>query len=441
MTIQDFTNYPIEKRDLTNPIQNSRVLEIAEQLYQKHDNILGLEEDLMSSSKFVSNTSPVLLEAIKCAASKKKVSQLKEAVHLSVVFGMYNETARLQTKDENTHGEDCLREKVRQLNWLSKGLSAKLTWDIIAVDDGCPQEPSSYEVAQAIKEDEFYKKVEVLKLADAIGELVICQGFMDLDSPSDSRKGGAITYGLWKALDKFVSKNKKHIISYTDADLSSNLAQSGNLIIPIAQEGKKASLAHRYGMAKSVLVKENATTTEPESTRDQPGKLIILLRHYARTSLFPLLKDIKDTQAGFKAFDAEALREVLLYMEFMNETFDVELLLRFLHKHGTSCVENVPVLFTEDLAMSNFPANKLTTNHVDMFSHLADIYSKLGTKMNDVPDDVVNFWKTLDFEMLEELTCYYSQSALVEQLDAGLFDFEWSFQEIKMVAERKVKAS
>lgn len=230
MILSDFSKYPFEKRDLTNPNQNAKVLELAEDIYSSFSNILELENELFNDPDFVTQTSPILLEAIKCAASKSQLSQSGKSIHLSVVFAMYNETARLQKKTENIHGEDCLREKIRQLKWLQQGMSDLISWNIIAVDDGCPAKPSSYEVASEIVKSEFYRNVEVLKLESAINNLAICQGFMDLNTTKDSRKGGAITYGLWKTQDIFVPAHKHHVVIYTDADLSSNLAQSGLLI-------------------------------------------------------------------------------------------------------------------------------------------------------------------------------------------------------------------
>ncbi len=430
MIISDFSNYPLEKRELTNTDQNTKVLELAQQIVSTNPNIVEVEDQLFRDSKFISKTNPVLLEAIKCAAAKKKLKTAPIPIHLTVVFAMYQEASRLLPKSSNNpHGEDCLREKIRQLDWLTHGIEERFSWNIIAVDDGCVEKPSSYDVAQEILANELHTNISVIKLEDYLHHLAICPGFIDLETTEDSRKGGAITCGLWKAQNTFVPNGTKHIIAFTDADLSSNLAQFGSLIFPIITNKKKAAIGHRYGTEKSVLIKGNKATTEPDSTISQPGKLIILLRHYARKALLPQLEHIKDTQAGFKAFDAKALSEVLPYLESMNETFDVELLLRFISKHGKSEVESVPFLFTEDLAMSNFPANSVSEGHIKMFDQLISIYEKFGNRFHLVPQSTYKFWKDLSITQLMAIIQHLEANP-PKDLDKLLFDFNWD--EVKL---------
>jgi len=435
MTIEDFNMKACwVKRDLTSSAQNKEVLNIASNLYRQNEDIIDLEHTLFSDAEYVRQANPILLEALKCASSKKKLSDIDHPVHISVVFAMYGETERLKPlTPKNPHGEDCLMEKIRQLNWLTSDLP-DISWSMIAVDDGCCKKPSSAEVARELLSLENQANVTVLKLSEAIGNEIICKGFMDLEKTSDSKKGGAITYGLWKAQETFIPLNKQHVICYTDADLSSNLGQLGHLVLPISK-GKKAALAQRYGMIGSALIKKEENTSEPDSTRNQPGKNIILLRHFARESLLPSLRGINDVQAGFKAFDAQALKKATLHLKSMNQTFDVELLLRFTCLHGRDSVHLSPILFTEDLDLSNFPANAANTTHLEMFSQLVEIYSNVGIDLNQIDEEIYQFWLKLDFEDLSNILENIS-TEMENLIDQELFNFKWSIKTLKSLMKK-----
>ena len=67
-------------------------------------------------------------------------AELAGPIHLTVVWAMYGETGRMVPRAEHPHGEDFVRAKVRQLDWLTGGLPG-VTWSIIACDDGCPDRP------------------------------------------------------------------------------------------------------------------------------------------------------------------------------------------------------------------------------------------------------------------------------------------------------------
>ena len=64
MDIIDFSSFPLEKRDLTNSDQNAQIIELAQQIYVKHEDVLELENLLFRDNKFVSNTSPLVLEVV-----------------------------------------------------------------------------------------------------------------------------------------------------------------------------------------------------------------------------------------------------------------------------------------------------------------------------------------------------------------------------------------
>jgi hypothetical protein len=73
---------------------------------------------------------------------------------------------------EHPHGEDFVRAKVAQLDWLTAGLPG-VTWSIVACDDGCPDEPSSADLMAASSPPRATRRtgtgaVRVIRLADVI---------------------------------------------------------------------------------------------------------------------------------------------------------------------------------------------------------------------------------------------------------------------------------
>ena len=85
------------------------------------------------------NEVPLALHlAAKLAKSRQVITGLARHTKLSVVFAVYKENHRLLTPEEHPSGEDFLRRKVAQIEWLASN-SPKLAWELVAVDDGCPE--------------------------------------------------------------------------------------------------------------------------------------------------------------------------------------------------------------------------------------------------------------------------------------------------------------
>jgi hypothetical protein len=248
--------------------------------------------------------------AAKLAKSRKAVANLSQPVRLSVIFAVYKEHHRLMRPDEHESGEDFLRRKVAQLEWLS-GASPHLSWELLAVDDGCPV--GSGALIKEIAQTEGLENVRVLHLEKAIREKLAIAG--SLRSPDESRKGGSILYGMWEAARKSVV-NVDHVILYTDADLSTHLGQAGLLIDPIVNGGMDVAMGSR---------REDTSVVVKKGKRNVRGKLFIYLW---KRMLSPALLDVTDTQCGFKAFRAVAATKILDDLLERGFAFDVELLLK-----------------------------------------------------------------------------------------------------------------
>src|SRR6516225_10148200 len=361
-------------RDLTDSDQNQAVLDTA----------AALAGGRAAAACVAARHGPaVAAEAVAAARSRRRLGELTGPVHLTVVWAMYGETGRMVPRSAHPHGEDFVRTKVRQLDWLTGGLHG-VTWSIIACDDGCPDRPSSADLMTDIAKAEGYptkghRSVRVLRLAELINsDISISPAFGRLTSTDQSRKGGSILAGLAAAVATGPARANgagRHVVCYTDADLSANLAQLGSLAAPVvAGDTVVGALGQRYGIEGAVLVRADGPVTEPHSTGDKPDKIIILFRHFVRALLIPSLAQVLDTQAGFKGFDGAALGPVIWQMTSFNETFDVELLIHFAQHYGPRALAVEPIVFTEDFAATKFPSVEPGSRHLAMVHQVVELY-------------------------------------------------------------------
>jgi hypothetical protein len=427
----------VHARDLTDSDQNQAVLDVASVL---------VETDAAAAGGAASSHGPaVAAEAIAAARSRRRLAELAGPIHLTVVWAMFGETGRIVPRAEHPHGEDFVRAKVRQLDWLTGGLPG-VTWSIIACDDGCPDRPSSADLMTDIARAEGYpreghRSVTVLRLAEVIGsDTSISPAFDRLTSTEQSRKGGSILAALASAVATGPAPANgagRHVVCYTDADLSANLAQLGTLAAPlVAGDNVVGALGQRYGIEGAVLVKAGGPVTEPHSTGDKPDKIIVLFRHYVRALLIPPLAHVLDTQAGFKAFDAPALSPAIAQMTSFNETFDVELLVHLAQDHGPRSLAVEPIVFTEDFAATNFPSVDPGPRHLAMVRQTVDLYDRLVAPVAPVTGeaaDLLALLRTLDLD---------GYVTLIEQLraedpgDPTLFDRRWPVPHLRDIVGR-----
>ncbi|HEX2809004.1 MAG TPA: hypothetical protein VHN80_22800, partial [Kineosporiaceae bacterium] len=361
------------------------------------------------------------------------------------VWAMYGETGRMGPRSAHPHGEDFVRTKVRQLDWLTGGLPG-VTWSIIACDDGCPDQPSSADLMADIAVAEGYpskghRSVTVLRLAEMIaGGVRICPAFDRLTSTEQSRKGGSILAGLAAAVRGApIQANGvgRHVVCYTDADLSANLAQLGSLAAPlVAGDEVAGALGQRYGMDGAVLVRADGPATEPHSTGDKPDKIIILFRHFVRALLVPALAHVLDTQAGFKAFDAIALSPVLQEMTSFNETFDVELLIRLAQRYGPRALAVEPIVFTEDFAATNFPSVDPGSGHLAMLHQVVDLYDRLVASRAPVTGDAADLVTLVSGLDLNDYVTLIERLRAEDPGDPTLFDRRWPVQHLRNILRR-----
>jgi hypothetical protein len=423
-------------RDLTDSDQNQAVLDLASAL---------AEGGAAAGGSAASHGPAVAAEAMAAARSRRRLGELTGPVHLTVVWAMYGETGRMVPRAAHPHGEDFVRAKVRQLDWLTGGLPG-VTWSIIACDDGCPDRPSSAEVMTGIAAAEGYpgkghRSVRVLRLAEVIGgDIPVSPAFDRLTSTDQSRKGGSILAGLAAAAGADPARadgTGRHVVCYTDADLSANLAQLGSLAAPVVAGDKVVGAAgQRYGIEGAVLVRADGPVTEPRSTGGKPDKIIILFRHFVRALLIPPLAQVLDTQAGFKAFDGAALGPAIGQMTSFNETFDVELLVHLTQRYGPRALAVEPIVFTEDFAATNFPSVEPGPRHLTMVHQVVELYDRLVAPVAPVTGeaaDLLTLIRTLD---LDGYVTLIEQLRAEDRDDPTLFDRRWPVPHLRDILRR-----
>jgi len=316
--------------DLTDAAHLAQVRTLAETLASDSDGpgeLSALESDWATRKKEI----PLMAHlAVKLALSRALLREIRGPVRLSVVFAVYKEHTRILTRDEHPHGEDFLREKIRQLRWLCDGRD-DATWDLTVVDDGCPE--GSGRIAARILDEDPGADGRVMFLGDACGG--DHPAVRPLATPDDSRKGGSILCGLWEAA---AEPDPRRVVIFTDADLSTHLGQAGLLAHAILDGGADAAIGSR---------REPTSVAVKKGTRNVRGKLFI----YLWKRLFPPLREIVDTQCGFKAFRADIVREICADTLEKQFAFDIELLLRTELRRPDS-IRKVPVAWIDSEAAS-----------------------------------------------------------------------------------------
>eukprot|EP00930_Biecheleria_cincta_P040349 TRINITY_DN2764_c0_g1_i2.p1 TRINITY_DN2764_c0_g1~~TRINITY_DN2764_c0_g1_i2.p1 ORF type:complete len:454 (+),score=120.13 TRINITY_DN2764_c0_g1_i2:68-1429(+) len=429
-------------RDLTNTEETMQVLSLADEILASGCDIEEIKKQTFGGEA-EKPAPPVLVSAVG-AAESKLLLQKCPAHHLSCIFAMYGEKNRIRTKAEHENGQDFMTAKVRQLEWLFAGQTDK-TWEIVAVDDGCPD--NSKDLAKEAVEKGNLPNVTILDLRNAYNEKHPFFVERGLDEAcKKSRKGGAILYGLLHAASTkpFYPEGKPRLVMYTDSDLSTDMALCGLLSDGILNKGTCMSMGARYGSPGTFLVKppDHGAAPHPQSHYEQPNMMRIVLRHYVRVRLLPMLQGIYDTQCAFKCFRAEHLAAILNDVKSMGSDFDMELLLcalLFFQKQGSEqaklCTVS-PTLFTEDFAESNFMASsddpeKPNKTYAGMMTALVEMHERYVDPASEdakAAKDLVEFCKGMTWETYKKM-----HDKLLER-GPTLFDHPFPLDELKAAA-------
>ena len=312
--------------DLTNPAHQSSVTSLAEELLDQEDATAAIEAAGDHQAPLESRMAGLLADS-----RQWLIANADKPIKVAVIFAMWGEHNRLKPKsDDNPTGEDSLATKLAQLDWAARGTA--VDWHLYAVDDGCPHGSRDL-AAQIASAHPLSSRVSVLALADALpaSDGPLC----NLASADASRKAGAVILGCTHALE-----NGADAIIYTDADNSVHLGQIGLLLRPFVKDDAPVVIGNRKN-PDAVLVKEAARW----------GIGIKVLRHMQRMighSVFS--RGILDTQAAFKLYRSDLLREIIANPTVYDFSFDTDWILAALAR-DTDIVQ-VPFAFIDSAAES-----------------------------------------------------------------------------------------
>jgi hypothetical protein len=266
-----------------------------------------VDEDITNQSRILdaAGNDEILAELVAyLARSRRYVLGLSEDISVAVVFAVWREVRRLQPySKDNPTGEDALRAKIAELEWLIRG--TRIAWSMYIVDDGCPE--GSLEIAQAIVAETGWENVTLLRLSDGLPSPE--KPLSRLDSVSSSVKGGAILYGMSTA-----AKDGHAYVMFTDCDNSNNLGQIGLLLQSLREGGNKAAIGDRKGTR--VLHWQQTRSSESESN--------YVLKRVRRLLDFDLM--LKDVTCPFKMFQREYLLELLNEVDVFDFCVDYDIL-------------------------------------------------------------------------------------------------------------------
>ncbi|OAN13805.1 glycosyltransferase [Photobacterium jeanii] len=385
--IQDVLLSASDYFDLTEAAHQHKLLKLANTLYCLKDISIERYQEIAAQP----NCPLEFRLAVKLVESRRYLLSVTKPLTVGVVFAMWGEHNRLNEKSvSNPNGEDSLRVKIEQLNWVTQG--TVVDWQLYPVDDGCPH--NSFAIAQNIaKSSVNASQVTVLNLAQV---LPTQEGpLKGLASADDSRKGGAIIYGCQTAL-----KDGVDCVMYTDADNSVHLGQLGLLLKPYLADKQQVVLGNRKH-PDSILVKQE----------ERWGVGIKTLRHMQRMigkDIFS--KGIKDTQAAFKLYGKDVLKQIIAKPTVYDFSFDTDWILAAMEMKQP--IATVPFAFIDSAAESaSVVQGPMTTwytlldglvkavraRHADYNIEMADIFDQqvgshedLEAIINDLPPELVD---------------------------------------------------
>ena len=267
--------------------------------------------------------------ADKNVASMLKLAEITEPTTLYMGFAVYGETVRL-------FNEDFMGMKLRQMQRLVN-LNNKLKVEFMISDDefaaahpkadvgitmhsgtavqlylesrlGPGRDTSATLATGSIPYWEVRQSprlgFKVVRVEDAIarertspGQVPVMQEYLH---ETRSRKGGSIQYVLWMGEQlSDLEPDRRAYVAYTDADISTDLMQTGLLVAPIRENGNAVMTVGSTESSGAVVAAKSFGRVIKSLVFNVSANLLLFLKAIDR---------VKDTQRGFKMFSPELLK-------------------------------------------------------------------------------------------------------------------------------------
>jgi len=285
---EDMSSIPLPEQEVLYLL--SKALSMALSGAYRKDFIGYLKQMLFKNPATLPPKSKVLIE------SYITIAEIGKPTIITTVYAMRGEQTRIQSPLEKPGGEDAFRLKIQQKEDLYR-VNPLAYWRMIAVNDGDDRKflstSKSSDVAGFILRRSYPQYSSPSHGRDGIPKIRVLELQQDTRDAIGSVKGGAIIYGMRKALD-----DGADYVIYTDQDRSVSLAEEGVSLKPILAGKADASLGLRHGHPAAVA-------------RPLPRRL----KHHAYLLFakwnIPLIAQIGDTQAPLKAFSRDLLSKIL----------------------------------------------------------------------------------------------------------------------------------
>ncbi|MBF0253339.1 MAG: hypothetical protein HQL29_05925 [Candidatus Omnitrophica bacterium] len=266
--------------------------------------------------------------------SQNIISSLAKETRVSFIVPMFKEERRLNPQSAaNPLGEDAFRKKVAQFIDLGR-YNPLFRWQMIFIDDGTPGNTNAILVERMWQEARVkYAAAGIYLPEDAV---LIERISNQKKNEKGSKKGWAVYQGMLKALHDGWAE----YIGYTDTDISVDMRLTGLLVEPLASGESDVAIGSRKtegGQAEKIPFASNMAS-EMYST----------LVH----NVLPPIKDIKDTQRGFKLFSKNTVRAIWKKTKDNSFTFDTELLL--LSKRQKFNIKEIPIAWFDSHDATTF---------------------------------------------------------------------------------------
>jgi len=370
--------------DLTIQAELDEYMGMANVLYERDmDDLRAIEkivsEKMTDSFKYSTRFHIALKNAI-----SKKLFETLPAIHCTCVFALYKEFNRILPKGEkkagetDPNGENFVRVKHQQLSWLFENKKDS-SFTLLGVDDGCDgfdkktneQLKTSSQLMEEIAKAEGYDNVNVIRLKEYLKEgkcpFLNNEKLKSEDWKEDdllvkaSQKGGAILLGLQVASDEGAKfPDKKHIIVYTDSDLSTDLDLCGLNFDAIINGNVDCSVSARFGQPCAVNCGKLMTAEEGggiAAGMPTASMVHLSLRHKLRMNLLPPLEKVIDTNCGHKAITPETAKATVAMCRDYKGSFDIDWLMCVgicAKKVGREPLQTTAIPWVNSVGESNF---------------------------------------------------------------------------------------
>ncbi|MBW2046132.1 MAG: MATE family efflux transporter [Deltaproteobacteria bacterium] len=266
--------------------------------------------------------------------SVESIRTITKPLKVQFIIPMYKETMRLNSRSEdNPFGEDALRMKIEELQTY-KRVNPLFDWRILAIDDNTPYAASE----RCVKElwdkiqQEYRERGEILDPGQV-------RTIYITEEQKQGKKGGATLRGLRQT----VEEGWADFACYWNCD-TSIVGEVAKLINPLYNNEADIAIGSRW-------CKEAGRPDLPLFARIS-SRIFLYCVH----AILPPLRDIQDTQRGFKMFKVDAIKNLVDFVRDKGLAFDVELLL--LAKLAGYRIKEVPVYWFESERASTVSVRK-----------------------------------------------------------------------------------